>query len=154
MFFQLKEKSVKPLDTYDKISRLVKAILHFECPDHRGQHHILYTANIQLEAYREAKDFYRSHDDPSSALGCLSREDYEQANKKYHQLYTIIRGYMHLSEDNKRDHFNHHFRFSNEKIDKMYSLFEQKQHHDHLKLEELFYERLKEDVAPLLTQFE
>ncbi|MGN7476611.1 hypothetical protein ACTHOQ_02055 [Solibacillus silvestris] len=154
MFFQLKETPVKILDTYDKIYELVKAILHFECPDHRAQHHILYTANMQLEAYREAKDFYRRYDDPSYALGCLSREAYEQANKQFHQLSTIIRGYMHLSEDSKRDHFNHHFRFSKEKIDKMHQLFEQKHHHKLLKLEALFYERLKEDVAPLLTQFE
>ena len=154
MFFQLKETPVASVDTYDKISQLVKALLHFECPEHRAQHHILYTANKQLEAYREAKQFYRQYDDPSHALGRLSREAYEQANKQYHQLSTIIRGYMHLSENTRRDHFNHHFRFSKEKIENMYHLFEQKHHHQQLKLEALLYERLKEDVVPLLTQFE
>lgn len=154
MFFQLKDKTGKPLDTFDKISYLVKVILHFECPEHRAQHHILYTANMKLETYREAQSFYRKFDDPGNALGRLSREAYELANKKYHQLFTIIRGYMHLSDDNQRDHFNHHFRFSKEKIENMFILFEQMHHHKHLKLEAEFYERLKEDIIPLMTQFE
>lgn len=154
MFFQLKETPVTALDTYDKISQLVKAILYFECPNHRSQHHILYTANMQLEAYREAKQFYRKYDDPSTALGQLSREAYEKATKQYNQLAIIIRGYMHLSETKKRDHFNHHFRFSKEKIENMYNLFENKDFHKQLQLETLFYERLKEDIVPLLTQFE
>ena len=154
MFFQLKDKTSKPLDTFDKISHLVKAILHFECPEHRAQHHILYTANMKLETYREAQSIYRNFDDPSNALGQLSREAYELANKKYHQLFTIIRGYMHLSDDNKRDHFNHHLRFSKEKIENMFILFEQMHHHKHLNLEADFYERLKEDIIPLMAQFE
>ena len=154
MVFKFKEKTAIPLDTFDKISQLVKAILHFECPEHRAQHHILYTANMKLETYQEAQSFYRKFDDPGNALGRLSREAYEQANKKYHHLFTIIRGYIHLSDDNKRKHFNHHFRFSKEKIDDMFTLFEQMPHHKHLKLEEAFYERLKEDIIPLLTQFE
>lgn len=154
MFFQLKDSTATTLDTFDKISHLVKAILHFECQEHRAQHHILYTANMKLETYREAQSFYRKFDDPSNALGRLSREAYELANKKYHQLFTIIRGYMHLSDHNKRNHFNHHFRFSKEKIEAMFTLFEQMHHHDHLKLEVEFYERLKEDIIPLLTQFE
>lgn len=154
MFFQVKDKTETPLDTFDKISHLVKAILHFECPDHRAQHHILYTANRKLETYREAQSFYRKFDDPGNALGRLSREAYELANKKYNQLFTIIRGYMHLSDDNKRSHFNHHFRFSKEKIENMFTLFEHMSHHQHLKLVEAFYERLKEDLIPLLTQFE
>ena len=104
MFFQVKERSTQTQETYDKVFELVKAILHFECPDHRAHHHILYTANIKLETYREAKDFYRPFDDPSTALGCFSREAYQLANKKYHQLYTIIRGFMHLSEEAKREH--------------------------------------------------
>lgn len=154
MFFQLKDSTATTLDTFDKISHLVKAILHFECPEHRAQHHILYTANMKLETYHEAQSFYRKFDDPSNALGRLSREAYELANKKYHQLFTIIRGYMHLSDHNKRNHFNHHFRFSKEKIEAMFTLFEQMHHHEHLKLEAEFYERLKEDIIPLLTQFE
>lgn len=154
MFFQLKDSTATTLDTFDKISHLVKAILHFECPEHRAQHHILYTANMKLETYREAQFFYRKSDDPSNALGRLSREAYELANKKYQQLFTIIRGYMHLSDHNKRNHFNHHLRFSKEKIEAMFTLFEQMHHHKHLKLEAEFYERLKEDIIPLLTQFE
>lgn len=154
MFFQLKDSTTTTLDTFDKISHLVKAILHFECPEHRAQHHILYTANMKLETYLETQSFYRKFDDPSNALGRLSREAYELANKKYHQLFTIIRGYMHLSDHNKRNHFNHHFRFSKEKIEAMFILFEQMHHHEHLKLEAEFYERLKEDIIPLLTQFE
>ena len=154
MFFKVKDKTDTPLDTFDKISHLVKAVLQFECPEHRAQHHILYTANMKLETYREAQLFYRKFDDPGNALGRLSREAYELANKKYNQLFTIIRGYMHLSEDNKRNHFNHHFRFSKEKIENMFTLFEHMHHHQHLKLEEEFYERLKEDIIPLLTQFE
>lgn len=154
MFFQVKDKTDTPIDSYDKISYLVNAILQFECPEHRAQHHILYTANMKLETYREAQQFYRKFDNPAHALGRLSREAYEQANRNYNQLFTIIRGYMHLSDDNKRDHFNHHFRFSKEKIDDMFTLFEQMHHHRHLKLEEEFYERLKEDIIPLLTQFE
>ncbi|WP_274309575.1 hypothetical protein [Solibacillus daqui] len=154
MFFQLKEAPKKTLDTYDKISELVCAILYFECTDHSANHHILYSANSKLESYREARDFYRPFDDPSTSLGQFSREAYQLANQKYNQLYTIIRGYMYLSDDTQREHFNHHFRFSKEKIDTFHALFSNKDHHKQLQLETSFYEHLKNDVAPLLTQFE
>lgn len=154
MFFQLKEASVKTLDTYDKIFELVKAILYFECPEHRSNHHILYTANTQLENYRESREVYRPFIDPASSLGQFSQEAYQLANKKYQQLYTIIRGYMHLSDDTQREHFNHRFRFSKERIDAMYTLFSNKEFHKQLQLEAAFFEHLKEDITPLLTQFE
>ena len=154
MFFQLKEAPLKPLDTYDKISALVRALLYVECPEHRSNHHILYTANTKLESYREARDFYRPLDDPSTSLGLFSREAYQLANQKYNQLYTIIRGYMHLSDATRREHFNHHFRFSKEKIDAMHALFSKKEQHKQLGLETTFYEHLKNDLTPLLTQFE
>lgn len=154
MFFQLKEAPIQTLETYDKISEIVRAILYFECPEHRANHHILFTANAKLESYREARDFYRPFDDPSTSLGQFSREAYQLANKKYNQLYTIIRGYMHLSDAKQRAHFNHHFRFSKEKIDAMYSLFTNKSQHKELDLEASFYEHLKNDLIPLLTQFE
>ena len=150
----MKEKSVQLQDTYDKVFELVKAILYFECPEHRAQHHILYTANIKLETYREAKDFYRPFDDPATSLGTFSREAYQLATKKYHQLNTIIRGFMHLSDDSRREHFNHHFRFHAEKITSMHQLYQNVQLHQLLNLESLFFERLKEDLGPLLTQFE
>lgn len=154
MFFQLKEKPITMPDTYDKIFELVTAVLHFECSDHRSNHHILYTANTKLEAYRDAKDFYRPFNNPASELGLLSREAYQTATNKYNQLYTIIRGYMHLSDDSRRDHFNHHFRFQKEQITAMHALFERKQERQLLNLESLFFERLKDDLTPLLTQFE
>jgi hypothetical protein len=154
MFFQVKEKSIQMQDTYDKIFELVKAILYFECPEHRAHHHILYTANIKLESYREAKDFYRPFENPATSLGTFSREAYQLATKKYHQLNTIIRGFMHLSDDTKRDHFNHHFRFHAEKITSMHQLYQNVQTHQILNIESLFFDRLKEDISPLLTQFE
>src|SRR5690606_41462805 len=109
MFFQIKDKTDTPIDTYDKISYLVNAILQFECPEHRAQHHILYTANMKLETYREAQQFYRKVDNPAHAHGRLSRDAYQQANRNYNQLITIIRRYMHLSDDNNRDHFKNHY---------------------------------------------
>ncbi len=154
MFFQVKETAPKTLETYDKISALVRAVLYFECPEHRANHHILHTANTQLESYREARDFYRTLEDPSTSLGLFSREAYQLANQKYNQLYTIIRGYMHLSDDSQRAHFNHHFRFSKEKIDVMHELFSKKEQHKQLGFEATFYEHLKNDLTPLLTQFE
>ena len=154
MFFHVKETAPKTLDTYDQISVLVRAVLYFECPEHRANHHILYTANMQLESYQEAKAFYRPLEDPSTSLGLFSREAYQRANKKYNQLYTIIRGYMHLSDASQRAHFNHHFRFSKEKISAMHALFSNKDYHKQLGFETTFYEHLKNDLVPLLTQFE
>ena len=154
MFFQVKETPQRTIDTYDKISELVRALLYAECPEHRANHHILYTANTQLESYREARDIYRASEDPSTSLGLFSREAYQLANKKYNQLYTIIRGYMHLSDDSRRAHFNHHFRFSKGKIDAMHALFSKKEQHKLLGLETTFYEHLKNDLTLLLTQFE
>lgn len=153
MFFQLKEAPVT-LDSYDKIFELVRALLYFECPEHRTNHHILYTANTQLERYREARDYYRPFEDPSTSLGQFSREAYHLTNKKFNQLFIIIRGYMHLSDDKQRAHFNHHFRFYKEKIETMHALFTNISQHKELGLEATFYEHLKNDLIPLLTQFE
>ena len=61
---------------------------------------------------------------------------------------------MHLSEEAKREHFNHHFRFHAEKITLMHKLFKNVQIHQLLNIESLFFEQLKEDLIPLLTQIE
>lgn len=154
MFFQLKEQAKTPLDTYEKIVQLVNAVLRNECPDHRVSQHILYAANLQLEGYLEAQNHFRQFADPSTSLGNLSTEAYQIAKKKYHQLHYIIRAYMHLSEESKRDHVNHQFRFHAEKLTTMHALWEQKQHWQQVNLDVLFYEQLKEDLVPLLTQFD
>ncbi|ATP39478.1 hypothetical protein CSE16_05115 [Solibacillus sp. R5-41] len=154
MFFQLKESTKTDHDTYHKAFQLVKALIHHECPEHRANHHILYSANQKLEAYLEAQKHFRQFEDPATVLGTFSTEAYQVATKKYHQLYFIIRGYMHLSDESRRDHFNHHFRFHAEKLNTMYLLWEQKNYWQLLNLDISFYEQLKEDLVPLLTQFE
>jgi hypothetical protein len=154
MFFQLKDKATKEKETYDLLVELVKAVLHYECPEHRANYHILYSANHQLEMYQEAQACYRLHCNPSTSLGNFSAEAYQLATKKYNQLYTTIRGYMHLSEESHREHFNHHFRFHKEKIEVMHALFQKKQERRLLNLEQAFFEGLKEDLLPILTQLE
>lgn len=154
MFFQLKESPKIIPDAYDKAFQLVSAVIHQECPEHRANHHILYSANQKLEAYLEAQKHFRLFEDPATGLGTFSTEAYQVATKKYHQLYFIIRGYMHLSDENKRDHFNHVFRFHAEKLNTMYLLWEQKNYWQLLNLDDSFYEQLKDDLVPMLTQFE
>ena len=155
MFFQLKDTKKSKTDSYDQVLQLVTAILHQECPHHSSRHHLLYTANLQLEQYKEAKDFFYAQCDVTTSLGTFSKEAYDKANKNYHQLYLLIRAYMHLSDERQREHFNHHFRFSKEQIETMYNYYEHYSTHvKTLALEEAFWHALKEDLAPLLTQLE
>ncbi len=155
MFFQTKKPATPILDTYEQVKTLVTALLHYECPEHLERHHILYTTNQRLEQFRETRNYYRQQIDAATATGTFSRQVYESANQKYNQLYLLIRAYMHLSDEQKRDHFNHHFCFSDTRIDTLFHHY--KRHQEYPLAAELvphFWQALKDDLTPLLTQIE
>ena len=154
MFFQVKNEPAT-MDTYEQAKALITALLHYECPEHSPQHHLLYTTNQKLEQYRQAKDYYRKQIDVHTAIGHFSRQAYDIANQKFNQLYVLIRAYMHLADESKRAYFNHHLSFHHDKISLLYGQFiEQKMYMKLLNLEQAFWEALKEDLVPLFTQIE
>lgn len=154
MFFQTKE-TLNTIDTYDQAKILITALLHHECPEHSPKHHLLYTTNQKLEAYREAKEYFRKQIDVQSAIGIFSSQSYDAASAKYNQLYLLIRAYMHLADDGKRHYFNHHLTFHQQKIATLFDYHKEQQHVTHLLgIEHGFWAALKEDIVPLFTQIE
>lgn len=156
MFFKLnKSQTVVQADVYEQIRELVTTALLYEIPEHSPHHHILFTANQKLEQYRQAAEYFRLQSDVSTTLGQFSIDAYTQALQQFNQLQLLIRGFIHLSDDGRRVHFNHHFRFYKEQIDKMYTQYkEQKVYSSLLQLEMAFHKALKEDLLPFLTQLD
>lgn len=156
VLFKIKEvKITREIDTYEKIKELVSAILLHELPDHSSTHHLLYTANIKLEEIRNARDYHRKKIELTTQLGQFHQRAYDLAVREFNQLYTFIRAYMHLSSAQDRDRYNHSFRFYKEKIASFYEQFTDKNNHlQNANLEEQFWEALKQDVLPLLSQIE
>lgn len=156
MFFKINRKQTAiRTDTYEQLRELVTTALLYEIPEHNPHHHILFTANHKLEQYREAAQCFRQQSDVSTALGQFSYEAYNEALQQFNQLQSLIRAYMHLSDEQRQENFNHHFRFHKEKIETMYSQYkQQKTYISQLHLEIAFHNALKEDLLPLLTQLE
>jgi len=156
MFFKLNNSQTAiQKDVYDQIHELVTMALLYEIPEHSPHHHILFTANHQLEQYREAAEYFRQQSDVSTALGQFSIEAYKQALQKFNQLQLLIRSFMHLSDDGRRVNFNHHFRFHKEQIEKIYMQYKQQKAYSSLiQLEVAFHKALKEDLLPLLAQLD
>ena len=156
MFFKLnKSHTAVQKDVYDQIFELVATALLYEIPEHSPQHHILFTANQKLEQYREAAEHFRKESDVSTALGQFSIAAYKQTIQQFNQLKILIRGYMHLSDDEKRLHFNHHFRFHKEQIEKIHTQYkQQKEYSSLMRLENEFHKALNEELLPLITQLD
>ena len=156
MFFKVnKSQTVAQQDVYEQLRELVTTVLLYELPEHSPHHHILFTANQKLEQYREAAEYFRKHSDVSTALGQFSIEAYKQALQQFNQLQLLIRGFMHLSDAERRVHFNHHFRFHKEQIEKIYMQYKQhKAYSSLIQLEKEFHKALKEDLLPLIAQLD
>ena len=156
MFFKLNKNQIEvQKDVYEQIRELVTTALLYEIPEHSPHHHILFTANKKLEQYRDAAEYFRKHNDVSTALGQFSIAAYKQALQQFNQLQLLIRGFMHLSDDERRVHFNHHFRFHKEPIEKIYMQYKQQKAYSSLiRLEKEFHKALKEDLLPLIAQLD
>lgn len=156
MLFNIKEVTIqKEIDSYEKIKQLVTSILKHALPEHNSRQHLLFTANTKLEEIRTARDYHRKQIELTSQLGQFHQATYDLAVREYNQLYIFIRAYMHLSNEQDREHFNHRFRFYEEKISRYYEqLNGRKNHLQNKNLEVQFWEALKQDVLPMLTQFE
>lgn len=151
MFFMTNKS--KTLDAYDQIKEIVYTLLLHECPEHRTQYHILYSANVRLTHMEQAKQHFRALIDPATPTGTYARIAYETTVKKYNELSLLIRGYMYLCDETERDLYNHNFLFSKEKIGDCYTLLtERKTYEDILPIEEDFWQALRAQTLPILGQ--
>ena len=151
MFFATKTST--PKDSYEKMQEIVQTLLLQECPEHRSQHHILYSANIRLAHIGEAREHFRTLIDPATPTGQYAHTAYEKTTTAYNELALLIRGYMMLCDEAERKRYNHNFLFSTEKIADCYTLFkERKTYEDVLPIEQSFWSALKQQLLPLLAQ--
>ena len=153
MFFLAKEQPT--LDTYDQMNEIVQALLLFECPNHRSQHHILFTANIKLAHLNDARQHYRKLIDPATPVGRYARTAYETLTQHYHALNTLINGYMLLCDEAERNRYNHNFLFSKEKIEDCYILLKNyKIYEDILPIDNDFWITIQQQILPILSELQ
>lgn len=140
-------------DLYDKLTFITKTLLHKELPEHRAQHHILYTANMQLAHYRELAEMHRKQSFSSSALSFFHQQTYEQLLKKYNQLQLIIDTYMELHLDYPRDMYNHRLRLDDQNIDLVYDeLHRMTDYRLSPEHEQSFWQAIKEQIFPTFVK--
>ena len=151
MFFTTKQQQT--IDTYDEIKEIVKTLLYLECPEHRSQHHILYSANIRLAHIEEAKDHFRKLIDSTTPIGNYARTAFETSSTKYNELALLIRGYMLLCDETERKRYNHNFLFSKEKISSCYTLLKvRNDYKDIIPIEDTFWQASRAQILPILAQ--
>ena len=153
MFFTAKEQL--RFETYDELKEIVLALLHTECPEHRNQHHILYSANLLLAQLEDAKKHFQSLIDPTTPIGQYAREVYESARAKHSELNCIVRGYMLFCDEGERNRLNHNLYFSKEKIKSCYMLLKTRHEYKNiLPIEPTFWLAIKEQILPILADLE
>ncbi|MER2190122.1 MAG: hypothetical protein ABS951_04115 [Solibacillus sp.] len=152
MFFRSGTAQQK-VDLYDKITFIVKTLLQKELPEHRAQHHLLYTANTQLAHYRELAETHRKQAFSQSALSYFHQQTYEQLLKKHNQLQLIIDAYMELHLDIPRDLYNHRLRLDDQNIELVYDeLHRMKDYNLSQEHEPSFWQAIKEQIFPTFAK--
>lgn len=152
MFFRKVVEQQKE-DLYDKITFIVHTLLQKELPEHRAQHHILYTANTKLLHYRELAETHRKHAFSQSALSYFHQQTYEQLLKKHNQLQLIIDAYMELHLDTPRDTYNHRLRLDDQNIELVYDeLHRINDYHLLPEHEPSFWQAVKEQIFPTFAK--
>lgn len=140
-------------DLYEKITFIVKTLLHKELPEHRAQHHILYTANTQLANYRELTEIHRKQTFSGSALSFFHQQTYEQLLKKHNQLQLLIDAYMELHLDYSRDMYNHRLRLDDQNIELVYDeLHRMTDYQLSVEHERSFWQAIKDQIFPTFAK--
>lgn len=152
MFFK-KKNPQQTIDLYEKTAFIVRTLLAKELPQHSPQHHILFTANTQLECYRELAETHRKQAFSNSALSSFHQRAYEQLIKNYSQLQLIIDTYMELHLDIPRDMYNHRLRLDDRNIELVYDeLHRMKEYNLSKEQEPTFWLAIKEQIFPTFAK--
>ena len=152
MFFRKTVEQHKE-DLYDKITFIVHTLLLKELPEHRAQHHILYTANTTLLHYRELAETHRKQALSPSTLHDFHQHAYEQLLKKHNQLQLMIDTYIELHLDTPREMYNHRLRLDNHNIELVYNELHRVKDYNLLpEYEPSFWQAIKEQIFPTFTK--
>lgn len=152
MFFSKKSHVPKPLDLYEQLSSIVRTLLDKELPHHSPRHHILYTANTQLEHYREQAQLHRKRAYDGSVMSTFHQAAYEENIQRQGQLQLIIDAFMELSMHEERDMFNHRLKMKDQPIATAYNEIQNKTQFTLTPdLEHRFWQALKEQICPVLA---
>ena len=155
LFFSLtkqQQKNVETKDLYEQLYSIVLTLLKHELPDLNARHHLLYTANVQLEQYRHNQQYHRQRTSHDSAIGQFHQQCYEYNVKRFNQLRLLIDSYVHLSVEDERQHFNHRLKMQDRMILLLHDELQEKQQISlPAPLEEQFWDALKEDLLPVLA---
>lgn len=155
MFFRPKEKAIVTRDLYDQMKEIVTECLIRDLPEHNSRNHLLFTANMKLEALQQAKEIHRRFINVSTSPGRFHQERYITLSDMYHKLYRLTRGYMYLCDVRDREHFNHHFRLSSTTIEQCYEQYQARHSFCFSREDEaVFFQELKEEIIPMLCQIE
>ncbi|MEK4230031.1 hypothetical protein [Solibacillus sp. FSL H8-0538] len=158
MFFSLtkqESKDVETKDLYEQLYTIVLTLLKQELPELNGRHHLLYTANVQLEQYRTNSQLHRKRANVHTAIGAFHKQAYDFSLKHFNQLQILIDSYIHLSVIEERNLFNHRLKMKDGLITLIYEELQQKKQLEFPpQLEEKFWHALKEDIFPVLAILE
>ena len=151
MFFTAKKEQM--IDTYAKMKEILYALLLQECPDHRSQHHILYTANVKLAQIGEAKEHFRALINPATASGTYAQAAYNKVFHQYNELSALINSYMYICDETARERYNHNLTFSTHAIDNCYKLLKERKAYEHLvPIDNDLWTALKEEIIPIASK--
>ncbi|RUL57038.1 MULTISPECIES: hypothetical protein [Lysinibacillus] len=151
-FFKQDKQSQSVEITYaEKFLEITRTLLYKELPDHQTQHHILLTANRNIEHMNEQLTTHRKQIQPEYKLGQYHQQIYDELRKRISDLQTLIDGYMELNIDLQQ--MNHRLHFHHNAIDYLYNnYFLTKEKAFDEQSEILFWKALKEDVLEIIRK--
>jgi len=145
-----KEEKIQKSDVYDQLQAMVGSILKREVPSGNSLSHLLYHANVKIQQYHQAAEYHRKRIDMSTALGIFHKEAYELAIKKGRHLQRLVDSFIMLNIEDERERINHRMMLVDDRIEKLFMEF---QHREQIipEMEEQFWDTLKEDIMPILS---
>ncbi|MEL3961732.1 hypothetical protein MKZ01_10670 [Lysinibacillus endophyticus] len=135
----------------DKLLEIILTLLNKELPQHQSQHHILFTANSNLEYLKNLLNYHRKQINPDFHTGQYHQNVYAQLQKQISQLQMLVDGYMELSIDIQQ--MNHRLHFHHDAIHYLYNNYKQtKEQNFYKETEPMFWQCLKEDVLEIIKK--
>lgn len=153
MFFMKSQEVTK--DVFDYVQQMVRELLLIECPEHRSQHHLLFTLNVKKHRLSEQLDQLQTMHNDLPYFQQLALETRQQIQAQINQFEQLEKAYLLTVNASQRDQLLHALRFEKEKIEQLYTFYTtQKDVYATLDRLPAFYEAVKNELLPILVKLQ
>ena len=150
MFFMRQQEK---LDIFDYVQHMVRELVLHECPEHKSQHHLLFTLNLQKHKFTEQLEQLQTMNLTFPSFQQLAIETRQHIHSKISLFEHLEKAYLLTQDTTQRQQIIHSLSFDKEKIEQLYHFYStQKEVYTMLDRQSAFYNAVKQELMPILSK--